>query len=97
MPASDNFTNNYKILEEISEKLSNDENINLDELVPLIDQATQAYKNCKTRLESLETIINNKLSNFNDKPESQQQNQQQLQNNTTTEVKTTPNNDSLPF
>jgi exodeoxyribonuclease VII small subunit len=58
---SENFKENYEILNEIAKKLRTQEKPNIDELVPMMEQATQAYKLCKQRLESVKLALKEHL------------------------------------
>lgn len=54
-----NYAENYKILEEINDKLQNGQsNPNLiDELAPLISQATKSYQLCSDRIKAAEKVL----------------------------------------
>lgn len=56
-----NFTHNYKILKEISEKLRNQTEPNIDELIPQIEKAMKAYQICQERLEHVSKAISKML------------------------------------
>lgn len=51
------FTPNYEILKEIAENLRLQREVNIDELVPMIEKATKAYKICKNRLEEVQIAL----------------------------------------
>ena len=59
----DSFTKNYAILENAVEKLQDDENISVDDLLPLVDQATEAYGKCKKRLQLVEDALEQRFQN----------------------------------
>ena len=60
------FKENYKKLQEISQKLANSEEVDIDELVPMVDEATRAYNHCKSRIEAVESALNTRLENDNE-------------------------------
>ena len=51
------FTPNYEELKQIAEHLRVQREVNIDELIPLIEKATKAYKVCKNRLEEVKTAL----------------------------------------
>lgn len=56
---SKKFAKNYQVLEEINEKLQ-DEQDNpalLDELAPMLEQASKSYKLCKERIAAAQKFI----------------------------------------
>lgn len=57
------FTKNYEILKTIAETLRNQREPNVDQLIPMLEQATQAYKSCKNRLESVQQALQTYLPN----------------------------------
>ena len=58
---SESFKKNYNTLQEIAQKLSNTEEVDIDELVPMVDEATRAYQLCKSRIEAVENALNKRL------------------------------------
>ncbi|MEA3404114.1 MAG: exodeoxyribonuclease VII small subunit [Pseudomonadota bacterium] len=58
---SDSFKANYAKLQDIAQKLSNTEEVDIDELVPMVDEATRAYQLCKSRIEAVENALNKRL------------------------------------
>lgn len=58
---SDSFRANYAKLQEIAQKLSNTDEVDIDELVPMVDEATRAYQLCKSRIEAVESALNKRL------------------------------------
>ena len=57
---SQGFNHNYKVLKDISESLRQQENTeapNIDDLIPMVEKATEAYKACKVRLEAVEKAL----------------------------------------
>lgn len=53
-----NFEENYKKLQEIANKLKQGQQISVDQLLPLIKEATVAYEKCKSRLQAVNTAVN---------------------------------------
>lgn len=56
-----NFKDNYQKLQEIAQKLSYSDEIDIDELVPMVDEATRAYNQCKSRIEAVEKALSQRL------------------------------------
>ncbi len=54
---TEKFTPNYEILKEIAENLRVQREANIDELIPMIEKATKAYKICKTKLEEVKVAL----------------------------------------
>ncbi|MCF6298575.1 MAG: exodeoxyribonuclease VII small subunit [Thiomicrorhabdus sp.] len=59
----ESFKENYQKLQEIAQKLSNSSEVDIDELVPMVDEATRAYQLCKSRIEAVESALSNRLEN----------------------------------
>ncbi|WP_127470894.1 exodeoxyribonuclease VII small subunit [Thiomicrorhabdus aquaedulcis] len=59
--AAESFKYNYAKLQEIAQKLSNNDDVDIDELVPMVDEATRAYQLCKSRIEAVETALSQRL------------------------------------
>lgn len=55
--ATENFTQSYETLKTIAETLRNQHEPNVDELIPMLEEATKAYKICKSRLESVQLAL----------------------------------------
>ncbi|WP_373017218.1 exodeoxyribonuclease VII small subunit [Thiomicrorhabdus sp.] len=58
---SESFKANYAKLQEIAQKLSNTQEVDIDELVPMVDEATRAYQLCKSRIEAVESALSKRL------------------------------------
>ena len=54
---SGSFKENYETLNEIAKKLRSQEKPDIDALVPMVEQATQAYKICKQRLDNVKMAL----------------------------------------
>ncbi|MBF6056882.1 exodeoxyribonuclease VII small subunit [Thiomicrorhabdus heinhorstiae] len=63
MSQSESFKDNYLTLQTIAQKLSNNNEIDIDELIPMVDEATKAYQLCKQRIEAVEQALNSRLDN----------------------------------
>lgn len=59
--SAESFKENYQKLQEIAQKLSDASEVDIDELVPMVDDATRAYQLCKSRIEAVESALNNRL------------------------------------
>jgi len=65
--SAESFKENYQKLQDIAQKLANSGEVDIDELVPMVDDATRAYQLCKSRIEAVETALNTRLdSDSND-------------------------------
>lgn len=51
------FDENYKILKETADWLSRQQEPKIDELVPKVEKAMQAYRLCKERLDSVQQTL----------------------------------------
>ncbi len=65
---TEKFTPNYEILKEIAENLRVQREANIDELIPMIEKATKAYKICKTRLEEVKVALEQYMPQTNEEP-----------------------------
>ena len=61
MNPKDSYGQSYHRLQEIAERLSNNDEVDIDELVPLVDEATRAYQICQSRIEAVESALNKRL------------------------------------
>lgn len=59
---SDSFQKNYTALEEIYNKLRSENVSDIDELLPMIKQATKAYESCKKRIEQVDKALQEHLA-----------------------------------
>ncbi|QIW10416.1 exodeoxyribonuclease VII small subunit [Francisella sp. LA112445] len=62
---SKKFAKNYEILEQINEKLQDNQDnpALLDELAPMLEQASKSYKLCKERIDAAQKFIDEFDSN----------------------------------
>ena len=65
---TESFNQNYEILKNIAETLRNQREPNIDELIPMIEQATRAYKVCQERLEAVKIALQEYLPQKNGTP-----------------------------
>ncbi len=63
MSEKQSYKENYQILENIANKLQSDEMVDVDELIPMVEQATKAYATCKDRLDEVEKALRKRLDN----------------------------------
>lgn len=54
---SGSFKENYETLNEIAKKLRSQEKPDIDALVPMVADATKAYKVCKQRLDNVKLAL----------------------------------------
>lgn len=59
--ASQSFKDNYARLQEIAQQLSQSEEVDIDQLVPMVDEASRAYQLCKSRLDAVEAALSQRL------------------------------------
>ncbi|MDR9497706.1 MAG: exodeoxyribonuclease VII small subunit [Hydrogenovibrio sp.] len=59
----ESYQKNYQTLQQIAQKLSQTDDIDIDELVPMVDEATKAYQICQSRIEAVEKALNQRLGN----------------------------------
>jgi exodeoxyribonuclease VII small subunit len=56
-PDSPSFNKNYKVLKDTADWLSQQKEPDIDQLVPKVEMAMQAYKVCKTRLDAVKATL----------------------------------------
>lgn len=54
---SKTFESNYKKLQEIAATLRSNQFIDIDQLLPMVKEATSAYEKCKLRLKSVSLAL----------------------------------------
>ncbi len=59
--ASQSFKDNYARLQQIAQQLSQSEEVDIDQLVPMVDEASRAYQLCKSRLDAVEAALSQRL------------------------------------
>ena len=58
------FEDNYKKLQDIAAKLRGGQLVDVDQLLPMVKEATLAYEKCKSRLQAVNLALN---EHFKDK------------------------------
>ena len=66
--SAENFSKSYETLKTIAETLRNQREPNVDELIPMLEEATKAYKICKSRLESVQLALKEYLPQSDAEP-----------------------------
>lgn len=59
--SAESFKDNFNKLQNIAQKLSNTQEVDIDELVPMVDDATRAYKLCQSRIDAVEQALSQRL------------------------------------
>ena len=60
-PPAEGFRIHYQTLREIAQQLNNPGELDIDQLVPLVERATVAYKACRERIEQVEKLLDEHL------------------------------------
>lgn len=60
---SQNFRENYQKLQQIASTLTQNREVDIDQLIPMVDEATKAYQACKERIDTVEKALNKRLEN----------------------------------
>ncbi|AEG31566.1 exodeoxyribonuclease VII small subunit [Thiomicrospira cyclica] len=55
------FKDNYARLQEIAQQLSQSDAVDIDQLVPMVDEASKAYQLCKSRLDAVEAALSQRI------------------------------------
>lgn len=63
-PAS--FKENYAKLQVIADQLAQSQEVDIDQLVPMVDEASRAYQICKSRLDAVEIALSKRLDQEED-------------------------------
>ena len=63
---SNSFKENYERLNEIAKKLRSQEKPDIDALVPMVEEATNAYKICKQRLDNVKLALKEHFAGENE-------------------------------
>ncbi|SFR49950.1 exodeoxyribonuclease VII small subunit [Thiomicrospira sp. ALE5] len=58
---SQSFKANYARLQEIAQQLSQSDAVDIDQLVPMVDEASKAYQLCKSRLDAVEAALSQRI------------------------------------
>ncbi len=59
---SEKFNENYQKLNDIAQKLRSQTDPDIDALVPMVEEATKAYKQCKSRIEAVQKALDEHLN-----------------------------------
>lgn len=51
------FKENYGKLRELAQRVNNQADLDIDQLVPLVEEAASAYKACKARIDEVEKLL----------------------------------------
>ena len=65
----ESFKENYAKLQAIAEQLTHSEDVDIDQLIPMVDEASRAYQLCKSGLLDVELAFNQLLDVDQDKAE----------------------------
>jgi len=57
MRKADSYTKNYQKLKKIAETMRDSDEPDIDGLVKMVGEATEAYKNCQDRIEAVEKAL----------------------------------------
>lgn len=60
-PSSASYLENYRILADTARELREQDEVDIDRLVPLVDRALSAYSACKGRIEAVERMLLDRL------------------------------------
>ncbi len=58
---NDSYLANYAVLQETAKALREQKEPNLDELIPMVDQALSAYKACRGRIDAVRQMLDERL------------------------------------
>jgi exodeoxyribonuclease VII small subunit len=57
----ESFKQNYARLQQIANQLMQTDEVDIDQLVPMVDEASRAYQICKSRLDAVEAALSQRL------------------------------------
>ena len=57
MKSTETYSKNYQKLKKIADTMRQTEELDIDQLVTLVSEATKAYKNCQTRIDAVEKAL----------------------------------------
>ncbi|UQB43300.1 exodeoxyribonuclease VII small subunit [Thiomicrospira microaerophila] len=58
---AESFKENYARLQQIANQLMQTDEVDIDQLVPMVDEASRAYQACKSRLDAVEAALSQRL------------------------------------
>ena len=53
----DDYMDNYRLLEEAANTLSNQDTPDVDKIIPMVQQGAKAYKKCMARIKEVEKLL----------------------------------------
>jgi exodeoxyribonuclease VII small subunit len=56
-----NYSEHYSRLEQIANQLSRQDQVDIDQLLPMVDEAMASYQFCKARIDAVEKLLEAKL------------------------------------
>lgn len=68
-PDSASFNKNYKLLKDTADWLSQKTEPDIDQLIPKVEAAMQAYKVCKARLDAVQATLSQYFEDDGDAPD----------------------------
>ncbi|RKZ56973.1 MAG: ATPase [Candidatus Parabeggiatoa sp. nov. 3] len=57
VPKKSTYIEHYQKLKDIAEAMRDIEEPDIDQLVVMVNEATEAYKNCQARIEAVEKVL----------------------------------------
>ncbi|MDM8569532.1 exodeoxyribonuclease VII small subunit [Thiotrichales bacterium HSG1] len=57
MPTANSYLKNYHKLKEIADTMREQQDLDIDQLVKMVNEATVAYKKCQIRIETVEKAL----------------------------------------
>jgi exodeoxyribonuclease VII small subunit len=58
---NNHYSEHYARLEQIANQLSRQEAVDIDQLLPMVDEALASYQFCKDRIDAVEKLLEAKL------------------------------------
>lgn len=55
------YLENYRVLSDVARELREQDQVDIDKLIPLVDKALGAYAACKGRIEAVEKLLAERL------------------------------------
>lgn len=67
-PTAPGFKAHYQTLRGIAQRLNTPGELDIDQLVPLVEQATSAYRACRERISAVEKLLDEQLGEGQNTP-----------------------------